>query len=168
MTCHFQTVAFWGVVLEQWNNIQVMNTFFANHFSPLITKATRFSPIDNEVPSLLDHIWINKIKQNVSGILNIDITDHLPTFTNLYFKNVNSNDRIKLQFRVINDENKNKFKNLILQFNWNSIKSENADLFTDNFISKLNDLYCSAFPLKTKFVSNKIITVHGSQIHLKN
>ena len=98
-------------------NLNFMNTFFVNHFSPLITKATRFSPIDNEVPSLLDHIWINKIKPHVSGILNIDITDHLPTFTNLYFKNVNSNDRIKLQFRVINDENKNKFKNLILKFN---------------------------------------------------
>lgn len=136
-------------------NLNFMNTLFSNHFSPLITKATRYSPIDNEVPSLLDHIWINKIRPNVSGILNVDITDHLPTFINLHFKNINSTEKIKLQFREINDVNKNRFKHLLSQFDWNSIKSQNADLFTENFINKLNDLYCSAFPLKTKFVSNK-------------
>ena len=136
-------------------NLNFMNILYTNHFTPLITKATRFSPIQGEVPSLLDHIWINKLKPNAAGILNIDISDHLPTFVKIYFNSAVSNERVKIQFREINDGNKIKFKHLLSQFNWDSIKSQDADLFTDNLIETLNNLYCSAFPLKTKLISNK-------------
>ena len=136
------------------SNLNFMNILYTNHFTPLISKATRFSPVAGEVPSLLDHIWINKLKSNVAGVLDIDITDHLPTFVRIYFNNVNSNEKIRIQFRVINDANKIKFKQLLYQFDWDSVKSNDADLFTDNLIETLNNLYCSAFPQKTKLVSN--------------
>ena len=41
-------------------NQSFINLMFTNHFLPLISKATCFSPILNESPSLLDHIWLNK------------------------------------------------------------------------------------------------------------
>ena len=137
------------------SNLNFMNILYEKHFTPLISKATRFLPVQGETPSLLDHIWINKLKPNVAGILDIDVTDHLPTFVRIYFDNVNLNDKIKIQFRITNDANKIKFKQLLSQFDWDSIKSNNADLFTDNLIETLNNLYCSAFPKKTKFVLNK-------------
>ena len=44
---------------------------------------------------------------------------------------------------------------MISNFDWNSIVNLNADFYAENFISTLNNLYCTAFPLKTKFVKNK-------------
>ena len=57
--------------------ITLMNSYF---YLPTITKATRFPNVSNYNPSNLDHIWMNKITPYKAGILNIDFTDHLPTF----------------------------------------------------------------------------------------
>ena len=66
-----------------------------------------------------------------------------------------SNGKIKIQFREINDVNKVEFQTLLSQTDWNQIKSDNTDLFAENLTNKLNDLFCSAFPLKIKFISNR-------------
>ena len=74
---------------ESEPNLNFMNILYTNHFTPLISKATRFSPVQGEAPSLLDHIWINKLRPNVAGLLDIDVTDHVPTFVRIYFDNIN-------------------------------------------------------------------------------
>ena len=137
------------------SNQNFSNLLFSNHFIPLITKATRFPQIEGETPSCLDHIWINKFFDLDTGIIDIDISDHLPTFLNLKLDSPNEDEKVKIEFRLINETNKAKFKNLLSNFNWNSIKSQNPNLYADNIIKTLNDLYCSAFPLKVKYVSKR-------------
>ena len=44
---------------------------------PVITKPTR---ITNHTATLIDHIYTNTVNSLVSGILTIDISDHLPVF----------------------------------------------------------------------------------------
>ena len=134
-------------------NQSFINLMFTNHFLPLISKATRFSPILNESPSLLDHIWLNKFTPHSAGILDIDITDHLPTFLHLTMKNSNTNEKTRIQFRENNPTNQSVFKSLLSNYDWASCISTNADIYYDNFATALNSLYCTAFPIKTKYVS---------------
>ena len=136
-------------------NLSFANLLFSNHFTPLITKATRFPQIDGEVPSCLDHIWINKSFDLDAGIIDIDICDHLPTFLNLKFDLSQNEEKLKIQFRLVNEANRAKFKDLLSNFNWNTIKSQNPNLYADSFTSALDNLYCTAFPLKVKYVSKK-------------
>ena len=56
--------------------------------------------------------------------------------------------------REISDANKIKFSSMLNQIYWNDIKSQDPNLFAEKFISKMNELYCSAFPLKVKYVSD--------------
>ena len=90
-----------------------------------------------------------------SGILNIDIGDHLPTFINLKTDDILASKKVKIQLREINDSNKIKFITMLHQMDWNAIKSHDPSIFAENFISKLNELYCAAFPRKVKYVSSK-------------
>ena len=85
-------------------NLNFMNMLFTHHFTPLITKATRFPQRDNEVPSCLDHIWVNKFHSNTAGILDVDVSDHLPTFVHFNFNLPASQDK-KIEFRLVNEEN---------------------------------------------------------------
>ena len=123
------------------------------HFIPVISNPTRFSPISNHA-SLLDHIWINKPTFYISGIINCDITDHLPTFIFIpAARKLNDSHKIKITFRLTNDENKLKFFQCIDNYDWNMIRDSDPDVFMSGFITELNKMYCSNFPLKTKFVS---------------
>ena len=134
-------------------NVNFSNLLYSHHFIPLITKATRFPQINGEIPSCLDHIWVNKFFDLEAGVISINISDHLPTFLNLKLGFTKREEKVKIQFRLVNDENKNKFRNLLSNFNWNTIKSNNPDVYADKFNATLDKLYCSSFPLKTKLVS---------------
>ena len=135
------------------SNLNFSNLLFSHHFNPLITKPTRFPQIEGEQPSCLDHIWVNKYYDLDVGIVNIDITDHLPTFLNIKFDLNQHEEKIKIQFRDINDINKQQFCNLLSNFNWNDIFSQNINLYAENLSATLDNLYCSAFPLKIKYIS---------------
>ena len=134
-------------------NQNFINTLYGNHFIPLITKFTRFSPVAGEMPSLLDHFWINKFNSCTTGILNVDITDHLPTFIHLNLENKDVGEKQKITFRETNQIGKRNFKNALCSFDWQSLFSENVDLYMDRFVNTLNSIYCDSFPLKTKYVS---------------
>ena len=136
-------------------NLNFSNILFSHHFNPLITKATRFPQIEGEEPSCLDHIWINKFVELDAGIINIDVSDHLPTFVNLKICSILKNEKIKVQFRVVNDLNKQRFRDMLSNFDWNNIISQNTDTYAEKFTETLDNLYCSAFPLKTKHILKK-------------
>ena len=76
-----------------------------------ITQATRFSPNDNEIPSLIDHIWYNALHICNSGIISYNATDHCPTYLQLPCNTSDSknNELIKINFRINNDETSEKF-----------------------------------------------------------
>ena len=85
----------------------------------------------------------------VVAIPNVDQLNYDP-FLHLNYDSVDTNEKTKIQVRLINDSSKITLKNLIGNFNWNSIVNSNADIYTENFIYTLNNLYCTAFPLKNK------------------
>ena len=64
----------------------------------------------------------------------------------------NNNDEVKITFRLNNERNRVKFRQSIRDFDWNSLTSSNINDYVGNFSRKLNDLYCSAFPLKSKHI----------------
>ena len=136
-------------------NLNFSNLLFSNHFNPLITKATRFPQIEGEQPSCLDHIWINKFFELDTGIISIDVSDHLPTFLNLKIKSNHSEEKVKINFRVVDDIHKSKFRDLLSNYDWNSIKSPNVNHYAEKFIETVDYLYCTAFPLKSKYISKK-------------
>ena len=143
------------ILKDSIQNNNFSNLLYRFHFCPVITKVTRFPMRETETPSLLDHIWINKTCSYVAGILDLDFTDHLPTFLHIKSNKFVSDEKIKIRFRVINDVNKQSLKNALENFNWESIWLDDVELYTDRLIETLDILYCSAFPLKTKEVSQK-------------
>ena len=76
-----------------------LNLLFSHHFSQVITRPTRFSQISGIAPSLLDHIFINRYTSFSSGIIDLDITDHLPTF--IHLENlIRPTHKVKLEFTI--------------------------------------------------------------------
>ena len=126
---------------------------------PLISKPTRFpAGTLNSPPSTIDHIWSNAHSNYLSGIINFDGTDHLPTFS--IFKGTSNNNNLqnmkKIQIRPYNVENFTKLKSKLLSTDWNTLLNFNcAETCFNHFSNILNKIYCDCFPLKTKFLSNK-------------
>ena len=133
-----------------------INNMQSHHFLPLITKPTRFDPSNNSRPSVLDHIWYNKFNYKKCNLILSDFTDHLPiciTFPLTTVKTIN--DKIKISFRVHDPGCKEKFHNLLSSFEWEHIKSEDADLYASSISETINELYTKSFPLKTKYISHQ-------------
>ena len=133
-----------------------VNEMHSSHFLPLIRQPTRFDPAGNNRPSLLDHIWFDRLVPHKTGILLFDLTDHLPTFMCIpMVLNRGLNNIVKISFRCFNDENKQKFNDLLQNFNWEVIRSEDPNLWVENFEIKMKEFYSQAFPVKSKIVSQK-------------
>ena len=105
---------------DQPPNSLFVNLLYSHHFVPVITKPTHFSQITNVNPTLLDHIWINKLTSYTSGIILSDFTDHLPTYLKIPLERPTGVKKVKLSFCNVNEVNKVKFRNLLQQFDWNS------------------------------------------------
>ena len=135
--------------------IDFSNLMYSQHYLPLISKPTRFSPVDSEIPSLLDHTWINCHIPQTCGIVELDITDHLPTFLNLISNLDLPSKKIKITFRLQNQTQKDIFKFKLEQFNWSSLKNPDVDTYVQKFLDQINQIFCNSFPLKTKYISSE-------------
>ena len=82
---------------------------YSHDLLPVITKPTR---ITNHSATLIDHIYTNTVNSLVSGILTIDISDHLPVFCmadmklkkqnhQMYFRDYSKFDADLLLFVII-------------------------------------------------------------------
>ena len=83
-----------------------------------------------------------------------DFTDHCPVLLQLNFSKPSKNDKIKITFRPHSTANKDLFEDKLRNFNWDSLRSEDIDIYLDLFLKTLNRIYCESFPLKVKFVSS--------------
>ena len=131
------------------------------HLLPVITVPTRFAPNNPSInPSTLDHIIINKSILFNSGVIEIDFTDHLPSFMQFnFFKNDNSKFFHKIQFRPFSDLNFQKLRNYLLNIEWSTVlNSTDVDMDTEIFMKIINEGYCKYFPVKTKMLSEKRMT----------
>ena len=130
----------------------------SSFFIPAITKCTRFPSNDiNASPSNLDHIWFNKLFNFESGMINIDISDHLPTFLHLFLNHDEViHTKTKIEFRPITQRSLDKFVHELACVDWGLIFDHcDAGVATEKFIKKLNYIYCKHFPLKIKYLSQK-------------
>ena len=133
-------------------------TMYSYHFVPTVTKATRFPVVSHQSPSLLDHIWLNDLRfEFTCGIIMTDITDHSPVYLKLKIQNPcqNSNEKVKISFRLKNPETQHYFHNLIASYDWSLLKDVNVNIYMNRFMEKCNEFYCKAFPLKTKYIPKK-------------
>jgi len=122
---------------------------------PLILRPTR---ITNKSETLIDNIFTNDSINNISGILMLDTSDHLPNFSIAETKiNLKSNNHQK-NFRDFSNTNIRKLKTCMTNFNWkDSIKMhDNVNDAYNNFIEIFNSMLDKFVPLKKK--SNKTKT----------
>ena len=125
-------------------------------FIPLISRPTR---ITDHSATLIDHLYTNSLNAVTStGILTVDISDHLGTYANFLLNGHNHNHQPIItprsssapEYRKFNDDNVEKFRELITNENWASVDSEHdAQSKYDNFICIYTDHYNTAFPLSS-------------------
>ena len=65
------------------------------NFSNVITKPTHFSAIDSVAPTPLDHIFLNGLLSCTCGTMDLDLTDHLPTYIHLNIDFYSPKNKIK-------------------------------------------------------------------------
>ena len=135
---------------------------FSHHFFPKINVPTRFdnSSSNNSSSIILDHIWINKLFNAKSGVVNYDITDHCPTFVHLFCPSFQNNCKniIPIRFRPYDDNKYAAMRTEIENLNWVEVLGEqisDIDSTVEKFSATLNEIYTKYFPLKTKNISPK-------------
>ena len=146
-------------LLKENNDSENFSNFmFSYNFLPTINKPTRY-PAGNmsSTPSLIDNIWTNSLSNCNSGIILNDITDHCPIFVQLLNETSVSkkSEKIKISFRPHDEHSKNIFQTNVENYEWTQVVDDNIDIYVENFISAINDIYCKSFPLKIKYVSPK-------------
>ena len=145
---------------DNHNVIELSAKLHSKFFFPLISKPTRFPPGNlSSPPSTLDLIWTNHLYLSKYGVLDFDVTDHLPTFCILDFPHTNSGNiqnKIKITTRPFSENN---LSNLILNitsFDWDSfLDYDDYENCISKFMGKLDYFYQNTFPIKTKFISKK-------------
>ena len=142
-------------IIQMW--IILCRLYSLNLFLPAITKATRFSPCENEniLPTSLDNIWINTLNAFTSGILDYDFSDHCPTCINFLLPNpLVIKPKYNFTFRPYSEENQDKFIDKLVQTDWNVLyQIDNTGEMLSVFCEKINSYYSQCFPLKTKQIS---------------
>ena len=129
----------------------------SSHYLPVINKPTRFPPNHSDIePTCLDHYWLNFLSGFLSGIITTDITDHCAIFMLIPIDiDKNLNDKIKITFRDTSNINKISFLNEISSVDWDALQNNDVSIFTENFLSKINNIYTKNFPIRTKFLTKK-------------
>ena len=144
---------------ESQEIIDFFSFMYSSHFVPIVTKPTRFpSNNDQHTPSLIDHIWINRIDIPYECFIILsDFTDHCPLFLQIEIpkSQMKYDEKVLVKFRDINDLNMSNFERVLSSFNWVSIVNDDMNVYVGNFLSTLNELFRSTFPLKTKYISKK-------------
>ena len=127
-------------------------------FVQIVSRPTR---ITDRSATLIDHIYTNNLEDTIScNILTTDISDHLAIVTTINLDNTSSSPyrlatRANLDpaetntSRKFNEANNYKFRELILEENWDKIL-ENSD--AEEQFTKFNNayirIYDSAYPVK--------------------
>ena len=127
----------------------------SHHFLQIITDVTH-PGINGNASSLIDHIWLNSLDNYNCGIVRTGISDHYTLFVQLPFMvNKASSTLSKITFRDFSSENQHIFEENLMNFDWNSIRSEDVNQYTSNFLDSLNKIFQDSYPLRTKFVTEK-------------
>ena len=137
--------------------INFCNNLRSYFFVPVVTNVTRVSKIDNVEPSLLDHIWINFIDEQVNtGVILTDNSDHYPVFMNLNSPHNNHSEFITIKFRDQSDGCVQLFREKLESMDFYS-ENDHINVKFNSFNQCIQEAYESCFPLRTKLVSSKVL-----------
>ena len=128
-------------------------------FFPIITIPTKINENCPITPySLIDQVWTNfKVGENHdSGVIMFSLTDHFPVY---YSFVANCSNILKtIQFRLVNDNTKSCFVNLVESMDFSEVfESRQLNVAFDIFSEKLFETYNSAFPIKRKRIKSNLI-----------
>ena len=112
-----------NILIKNSNNDYFIDTIFSMGCFPLVTNPTRCV---NNINSLIDNIYCNVIYKRVSsGIVFIDISDHLPIFLIYNISNKNNKKHITYKYIIkLNNHIIHKFKCSNNTSDWKYIYSE--------------------------------------------
>lgn len=117
---------------------EYLDNLYEYGFHSLINEYTR---IQGSSKSCLDHIFIKSTKPNFStkaAVLKSNFTDHYCTMA---ITELNSNLKIAKKDNYINRLNKDTYKSLLINTNWQSFySSENPEQATDILMNKLKEI----------------------------
>ena len=143
-------------------NSQNLTDTMANYnFIQTVAKPTR---ITDHSATLIDHVYTNKISHVTStNLVTYDLSDHLGVVTTIAVSkkydrttSLPRADQGQREFRIFNNENTNKFRELINGESWEAVHIENdAQLKYDTFAKTYNEHYEAAFPLKKSSTRRK-------------
>ena len=140
---------------ESSNNASTFyNDMNAMALIPTICKPTRLTDSSS---TLIDNIFASNLRNFVSGIFTIDISDHLPIF--IIYKDYLATDRLspkEITYRLINEATLNnfyeRFRSEVATF---SIDNSNVDSSIELLNEKILNCYNYCCPIKTKTISVK-------------
>ena len=121
-------------------------------YLPIITEPTR---ITDHSATLIDHIWTNQLHEAVSGVLEVTITDHYPTFLSTYLNIDLTDARMKKTFRDHSESSLDSMKRDLTHFMSNFGEILNLDFQTKStmFSDNLYEIYNRNCKLRTKYIS---------------
>ena len=114
---------------------EYLDMLHSNNISAIITKPTR---ITNCTATLIDHIYTNNTNQTnqmISGIVTIDISDHLPTFCIADIPV--QKQKLKRCYRDYRQFNSELYLQDIKAIDWNSIYIESTECSCFVFLGSL-------------------------------
>ena len=145
------------------NSQNLIDTAASHGFAQVISRPTR---ITDHSATLIDHIFINNVNKLVSSsVLSIDLSDHLGTYARLSLdpsydsnteyvidpsSNHNQHTEKPKAFRVFNEANHDKFKELVQNEQWTSLEGLNAETKYEQFYKTYMRHYEAAYPLNTE------------------
>ena len=101
-----------------------LNMVYSLDRQRVITKPTR---ITNHTATLIDHIYTNNINRLTSGIVTVDVSDHLPIFC-IVDTPLKKQNRQNTYFTDCNKFNTESYLHDIHTIDWNAITEQCNDL----------------------------------------
>lgn len=145
-------------LLTNLNNADSLNFInMCSSFSlvPLISKPTR---VTENTATLIDNIIVNNPIHITSGIITVDISDHMPVFIirKEFFSSSKSTSSKQIKYRLVNERSLNSFYDYLSQYDFNitanDLECEDA---LNHIINTINLAYDQCCPIRTKTLSNK-------------
>lgn len=141
--------------IDQHKNTQeLLNTYFNSNFIPTIIKPTR---ITHSTATLIDNLYIKTNIANgiMSGIINTDISDHLPIFISVGKTKLNKIPTMKIYTRSMNDTKLDQIKKEIGKQKWAELDIMGTNDAHKYFITKLNEIIDNIAPVKEKQINTR-------------
>ena len=137
----------------------LLDCALTNSFIPVITKPSR---ITYSTATLIDNIYIKYNNNNTQiepGILITDLSDHLPCFCSLKYKNLKHSTENKLTFehRKLDENAMNNIKSILEQVDWSHLDNLTIENAYQEFTDIINKSLNTVAPLKTVTIKPQYI-----------